>query len=191
MNFRKPIILASASPRRSQLLREAGFNFTVYPTNVDETWHPSLDILSVASYISIQKAKPLILQSETSIIISADTIVALETQILGKPKDCAESVEMLRLLSGKMHLVITGVTVLFQGKFNTFTEVTEVYFRKLTESEIQYYVNQYQPLDKAGAYGIQEYIGLIGVERIVGDYYNVMGLPICRLSQELHRFRYV
>lgn len=183
-----PLMLASNSPRRRQLLADAGYTFTVRTSGVDEDFaadHPPQD---VPLLLAERKARALQEYANEHVVIAADTIVLLGREVINKPTDAADAVRMLLQLSGQQHSVITGVALLHKGKLHTFAERTEVFFRALTQQEIQTYVNQYQPLDKAGAYGIQEYIGLRGVQRIEGDFYNVMGLPVCRLSRELEQF---
>jgi len=180
-----PLILGSQSPRRHQLLKAAGFSFEVVIRPVSEI--PKRNILprAVAVFISENKAKAYGDYAADHIVITADTIVATKGSILGKPKDENQAYEMLKSLAGKTHQVITGVTIFHKGKFNSFSEVTNVTFRSLSDSEIKYYIDQYKPYDKAGAYGIQEWIGMIGISSIEGCYYNVMGLPVSRLYEEL------
>jgi septum formation protein len=180
-----PIILASQSPRRQQLLREAGFEFEVLVRAVKEEIVEDIHPRAVAVLISEHKAKAYDDLMTRHLVITADTIVALEDEVLGKPASDEEAVQYLRRLSGKTHQVYTAVTLFHKGRLRSFAEETHVSFRKLRESEIEQYVRQYQPLDKAGAYGIQEWIGMIGVTRIEGDYYNVMGLPVARLYEEI------
>jgi septum formation protein len=183
---RPPLILASNSPRRSKLLEDAGYKFEVRPTNVSEEFSPAMTPNEVPIYLATLKAQSLWQLSHTHLIIAADTIVALGDSIINKPKDEAEARWMLRLLSGNMHTVITGVCLMYNGKKFTFNEHTNVFFRILSDVEIDYYIAKFHPMDKAGAYGIQDYIGLIGVYRIEGDFYNVMGLPVCRLHEEIN-----
>lgn len=185
MKTKAPLILGSQSPRRQQLLREVGFDFEVVVRPVNEYFPEDLHPRAVAVMISENKAKPFDDLSAKHIVITADTIVALEDHLMGKPADAAEAMEMLGRLSGRTHSVFTGVTLFYQGRFRSFAEETLVTFRRLKKEEIAYYVNTYQPLDKAGAYGIQEWIGMTGVSRIEGDYYNVVGLPLARLVLEL------
>lgn len=181
----RPLILASKSPRRQKLLSELGFSFTVEENKVDETVPFDMPAKDVPTYLAEKKARPFEERSDTNLIIAADTIVLLEDEILGKPHSREEALRMLNKLSGRQHSVITGVTLLKDGKYHTFREVTLVYFKSLSPEDIAYYVDQYKPFDKAGAYGIQEWIGYIAISRIEGDFYNVMGLPVCRLVQEL------
>lgn len=184
------IILASNSPRRKELLSGLDIEYTIeLLPDIDESYPESLEGKDIAIYIATNKAKAYInkLEKET-LLITADTIVILEGKVYGKPKDEAEAMEMLRELSGKAHEVITGVCITTQEKQKAFAVSSEVRFAHLEESEIAYYVNKYKPLDKAGAYGVQEWIGYIAVEYISGSYFNIMGLPIQRLYQELKRF---
>lgn len=181
------IILASASPRRRELLSGLGVSFeTLCLPGIDESFPDSLPANEVAGYISVKKAEAYKQQMQTNqLIITADTVVVSANRILGKPHSRENAVEMLRFLSGKTHHVITGVTILTTDKQKTFSVSTDVTFADITDEEINYYIDCYQPMDKAGAYGIQEWIGFIAVESISGSYFNVMGLPIQRLYQEL------
>lgn len=182
----RPLILASTSPRRKQLLEEAGFTFKVKGINTDESYPSTLPPSKIAEYIAEQKAvaaEQLILSDE--IIITADTIVAIEASILGKPKDKAEAKIMLTQLSGKTHQVITGVCLTSKEKKELFSCSTEVTFKELSDEELHYYIEEYQPYDKAGAYATQEWIGMIGIQSMKGCYYNVVGLPINALYQRL------
>ena len=181
------IILASASPRRRELLSGLGVSFeTLCLPGIDESFPDSLPANEVAGYISVKKAEAYKQQMQTNqLIITADTVVVSENRILGKPHSRENAVEMLRFLSGKTHHVITGVTILTTDKQKTFSVSTDVTFADITDEEINYYIDRYQPMDKAVAYGIQECIGFIAVESISGSYFNVMGLPIQRLYQEL------
>ncbi len=180
-----PIILASASPRRQQLLQSIGLEFEVVVRSVDEYFPEDLHPRAVAVLISENKAKAYDDLSNDNTIITSDTIVVLDDQVIGKPADATEAIEMLKKLSGRTHLVITGVTIFHKGRFRSFSAETRVTFKDLQAWEIQYYVDQFQPFDKAGSYGIQEWIGMIGITGIEGDYYNVMGMPVSRLYEEL------
>ena len=184
------IILASGSPRRKELLAGLGYEFEVKVLpGIDESYPEGLSGEEIAKHISRCKAAPYrdTLKAD-ELIITADTIVYLDGQVLGKPKDEEDACRMLRNLSGKTHQVITGVTLLTSDRQYTFSSVSEVTFAQLKEEEIKHYVSHYKPLDKAGAYGIQEWIGYIGVTRIEGSYFNVMGLPVQRLYTELQTF---
>jgi septum formation protein len=188
MKLKAPLILASQSPRRQQLLREAGFEFKVETRPVNEYFPEDIHPRAVAVLIAENKAKAYDDLAKKNIVITADTIVALQDRILGKPGSKEEAEAMLKVLSGTTHAVITAVTIFHKGKFHSFSEETQVTFRKLEDDMIKHYVKKYKPMDKAGAYGIQEWIGMMGVSRIEGDYYNVVGLPIGRLYQELKAF---
>ena len=182
-----PIILASKSPRRQELLKLMDLDFEVILRDIDERYPEGLEPHQVAQYISEQKAKVFLPDGLRAVVITADTIVSFQNEILGKPKDAAHAVEMITKLSGNMHEVFTGVSLAYKGLIHTFYDVTEVYFRELNTAQINYYVNHYNPFDKAGAYGVQDWIGMIGVERIVGSYTNVMGLPTEKLYTELSK----
>ena len=183
------VVLASNSPRRKELLADLGINFEVRTIKgIDESYPAQLPVLDIAQYISRKKA--LVYQRDMSpqdIIITADTVVILGDEVLGKPHSCEEACAMLRQLSGKTHKVVTGVTIVMQGHTSSFSAVTDVEFAPLDDQVINYYVDYYRPLDKAGAYGIQEWIGCVGVRHINGSFYNVMGLPLHRLYTELDR----
>ncbi len=183
-----PVILASKSPRRHELLRAMNIDFKVVLKDVDESYPENLSPTEIAVYISEKKAHAFDEAVQNEIVITADTIVAIDSQILGKPEDEKHAFEMLALLSGRKHEVITGVSLLRDGKLTSFFDLTEVYFRSLTPEQINYYIRHYQPFDKAGAYGIQEWIGAVAIERIEGSYTNVMGLPTHRLYKELKSF---
>lgn len=184
MNY-PTIILASKSPRRQELLRLMDIEFRIVLKDVDESYPDNLTPEEVAVYIATKKAKAFDETVSDEIVLTADTIVCIDDQILGKPNDADHAIEMLQLLSGRMHRVITGVCLLYKHQYHSFYEVSEVYFNQLTDDEIRSYVNKYQPFDKAGSYGIQERIGLIGIERINGSYTNVVGLPTEKLYQQL------
>lgn len=184
------LILASASPRRRQLLAECGISFTLADKfECDESFPTTMPCSEVAQHISALKSNaypnPL---SEKDILLTADTVVVAENSILGKPADRAEAIEMLTLLSGRKHTVITGVTIRTLSRICSFSVESSVYFRKLTAEEIDYYIDTYKPFDKAGAYGIQEWIGYVAIEGIEGSFFNVMGLPVQRLYVELEHF---
>jgi len=185
------IILASNSPRRKELLSGLDINYEVKTLpNVDESFPDNLEDENIAIYIAQTKADAhkVLIKDGNTLLITADTIVLLEGKVYGKPKDEEEAKQMLRELSGKTHLVITGVCITTKDKQHAFAVSSEVRFAILEESEIDYYVSKYKPLDKAGAYGIQEWIGYVAVEHISGSYFNIMGLPVQRLYQELKKF---
>ena len=181
------IILASQSPRRRDLLEKTGIPFRVKVKPTSETFPPNLPPREVAMLLSREKAKAFDeeLISEKTVVITADTIVVLGGKIINKPGDHAHAVEMLQSLSGRKHEVITGVCIRHQGQERLFYETTRVFFRLLSEEEIQFYVTHYKPFDKAGAYGIQEWIGHVGIHHIEGSYPNVVGLPVERVFTEL------
>lgn len=175
------IILFSKSPRRQELLKLMGLNFRVMTKDVDESYPENLSPTEVAEYIATKKAKAFDSQINDEILITADTIVAVDNEILGKPDDATDAFRMLKLLSGRAHDVHTGVALLHQHHVVSFVDTTKVYFRELSDDEINFYIDNYQPYDKAGAYGIQEWIGITAVSRLEGSYTNVMGLPTEKL----------
>lgn len=184
------ILLASQSPRRRELLKILRLPFrTVDIKDVEEVYDPSLPAEEVPCFLSRLKASAYTDSlNDDDILVTADTVVILRGEILGKPADLKEAVDMLRKLSGQTHKVVTGVTITTKDTSATFSSVTEVKFAELSDADIDYYINIFHPLDKAGAYGIQEWIGAVGIERIEGSYYNVMGLPVHRLYKELIPF---
>ena len=186
----KRIILASGSPRRKELMKGLGLDFEVrLVAGIDESFPEGLTGEEIARTISRKKADAYrATLADDELLITADTIVYLDGTVLGKPHDEDNARRMLHLLSGRTHQVITGVTLMTTGRTRTFDSVSHVTFSPLTDEEIDHYVREFRPLDKAGAYGIQEWIGFIGVERIEGSYFNVMGLPVQRLYRELKTF---
>ena len=179
--------MASNSPRRRELLAGLGLSYQVRVIDgIDESYPANLPVEEIPLFISQKKAEAYTLAS-SELLITADTIVCLDNQVLGKPKDNIEACQMLAKLSGRTHQVITGVTIKTAEWVHSFSCTSDVTFAPLTEQEIQHYVNTYHPLDKAGAYGIQEWIGYIGVTRLEGSYFNVMGLPVQRLYSELKK----
>lgn len=183
------IILASQSPRRKQLLEWAEIDFEIIVANTDESFPKNLPFEDVAIYIAKEKAKAVQQKASDKIIIAADTIVVLENEIIGKPVDRNDAVNILNKLSGSHHKVITGVVILQDNKMISFADTTHVEFHPLTKNQIEFYVEKYKPYDKAGAYAIQEWIGVVGIKCINGDFYNVMGLPVSRVVQELKAFK--
>ncbi len=184
------IILASNSPRRKELLAGLGISFDVLTIpGIDESYPDTLVGGDIPVYLAKKKSEAYndILR-DNLLVITADTIVWHNGKVLGKPKDRSEAIEMLTELSGDSHIVYTGVCVRTKDKEVSFFTESEVFFDELTSSEIEYYVDNYKPYDKAGSYGIQEWIGYVGVKRIEGSYFNIMGLPIQRLYKELKRF---
>lgn len=184
------LVLASASPRRKELLQRLGIDFKVRTLlGIDESYPDNLPAEKIAEYISKKKAEGYRTSLGTDeLIICADTIVCFEDKVLGKPKTTDEAKAMLRMLSGNQHYVYTGVTVFSATKEVSFTAESRVSFAKLTKEEIDYYVDNFVPLDKAGAYGIQDWIGIAAVEGIEGSYFNVVGLPMQRLYTALKKF---
>lgn len=186
----RQIILGSQSPRRSQLLSELGLKFEVVVRETDEVVDELLKPIAVVKAIATKKAEAFLNDFEGAVIITADTIVVTSDQkILGKPKSKAEAFHVLKMLSGDIHEVITAVCILEDEKLITFSESTEVEFYPLSDDEINFYIEKYEPLDKAGSYGIQEWIGRIGIKSIKGEYTNVVGLPTARLYQELKKLK--
>lgn len=184
------VILASNSPRRKELLAQLGLEFTVRTlSDVDESFPEGLSNVETACYIARKKAEAHAAQmAADELIITADTIVCSEDRVLGKPADVAEAKLMLQQLAGRTHQVVTGVAIVTKEKQQEFAVTSDVTFAPLTDSEIDYYVTHYRPLDKAGAYGIQEWIGLVAVEQLRGSFFNVMGLPVQRLYGVLKEF---
>lgn len=182
-------ILASKSPRRQQLLKSLDIEFSVLTREVDETYPNHLSKEEVPVYLAELKANAFKSElKENDLLITADTIVCLRDQILGKPENYDDAVKMLKALSACTHEVITGVCLSSTKKLVTFYSSTLVEFKQLSDEEIDYYIRNYQPLDKAGSYGIQEWIGSVGILRIEGSFYNVMGLPIQKLYEEIKKF---
>lgn len=186
----KHILLASNSPRRKELLAGLDVKFDVVTLpGIDESYPDHLKGEEIALYIAQKKASAYkSMLNDSQIILTADTIVCLDNEVYGKPEDEAGAKEMLRALSGKTHQVITGVTLANKEKEVAFTSVTDVTFDTLSDEEIEYYVSNFKPMDKAGSYGIQEWIGFVGVKGISGSYFNVMGLPVQKLYKELLKF---
>jgi len=183
------ILLASKSPRRQQLIQEMGFDFRIVHQDIDESYPAELAAEEVAEYLACLKAEAVKqeLKAENEVILASDTIVVLNGEIFGKPIDQAEARAILKKLSGQTHAVITGVCLLSKNKTVRFSETTYVHFLELSSSEIDYYIESCQPYDKAGAYAIQEWIGLNKIEKIEGSYFNVVGLPTHRVYQELQK----
>ena len=183
------LLLGSKSPRRQELLKGAGTEYTLVNIDSDEDFPDDMEKEKVAEYLAIKKAEAYKGNLENKILLTADTTVYLDGEIINKPEDEADAVKMLTKLSGKMHTVFTGVCLRSKSQEITFTDKTNVYFKDLTNEQIVYYVQNFRPLDKAGAYGIQDWIGYIGVTKIEGDFFNVMGLPVNRVYDELQKFR--
>lgn len=178
------IILSSNSPRRKELLAGLGVDFEVRVLKgVDERYPDDIPLNEVPLYIAIEKASTYTVAKD-ELVVTADTVVIVDNEILGKPKDRAEAYGMLRKISGKTHQVVTGVCLTTIDDQRSFTVTTDVEFKELSDNEIYYYIDKYRPFDKAGAYGIQEWIGYVGVLSLKGSYYNVMGLPVQRIYEE-------
>ncbi|MBD5171857.1 MAG: septum formation protein Maf [Bacteroidales bacterium] len=184
------ILLASKSPRRRELLKELRINFRIMTIGgIDENYPEEMRKEEVPQYLANKKADAYMDHiSERNIVITADTLVICDNRILGKPRNATEAIEMLETLSGKTHKVVSGVCLASLDKRVSFSTTTEVTFSEISEDEARYYVETFMPLDKAGAYGIQEWIGCVAVEKINGSFYNVMGLPVHRLYKELKNF---
>ncbi|NSL51612.1 Maf family protein [Calidifontibacillus erzurumensis] len=185
----RKLVLASSSPRRKELLAYAKIPFTIMVSEVDEDFDPNKDPKEIAQDLALQKAKAVFNSADLddAVVIGADTIVTVDNQILGKPKDAEEAKNMLKMLSGREHVVITGVAIVSSANSTIFYEETKVQFWDLTDEEIEDYIKSGEPFDKAGSYGIQN-LGSILVKKIDGDYFNVVGLPIARTYRELKKF---
>ena len=188
--FNKKIILASKSPRRSQLLREAGFHFDIKTKEVDEIYPEDMPAEQVAPYLAELKAMACreFLRADDEILLTSDCVVILDGNIYGKPTDLEDAKMILRALSGRVHTVMTGVCLLSNHKKKVFSAISKVHFDELDEEEINYYLEKYQPYDKAGSYAIQEWIGLCKISKIEGTYSNIMGLPMDAVYKELITF---
>ena len=188
--FSKVIVLASKSPRRAQLLRDAGFNFRIHPMDVNEDFSSDMPVAEVAAYLADKKANAadLDIMNENEILLTADSVVVINNQILNKPGSKEEAFEMLQLLSDKTHIVYTGVCLRNMDKKVVFSNQTNVTFGTLSDHEINYYIDKFNPMDKAGSYGIQEWIGFCKIRKIEGEYANVMGLPVYAIYEELLKF---
>ena len=183
------IILASQSPRRKQLLEWAEIPFEIFVRETDESYPDGLNVDDVAVHIARNKALAVQdIVTPGSVILAADTIVVLNKQIIGKPKNREDALSILSDLAGKMHAVITGVVIRRHEKEIAFADTTDVLFHDLSSEQIEFYVDKYKPFDKAGAYAIQEWIGVVGIKSVSGDFYNVMGLPVSRVVRELNKF---
>ena len=179
------VILASGSPRRQQFFKDLGIDFTIQVKSIDEVYPSHLQGYEITDYLADLKSKAFTNLTENELVITSDTIVWLENKPLEKAANEQEAFEMLRKMSGKMHEVITSVSIKSANFQKPFNDTTRVFFKELTDEEIRFYIKNYQPYDKAGAYGIQEWIGFIGIEKIEGSYFNVMGLPVHKLYEEL------
>jgi septum formation protein len=188
MNFTRPLILASSSPRRQFLMKEAGFQFTIQVPDIDESFPHELPVNFVPKYLAEKKAKVFQSKITNEIVITSDTIVILNSEILNKPRDRAEAISMLTRLSGQTHTVITAVCLFSKEKMDCFDDHTKVTFKKLTKEEIEFYVDTYKPYDKAGAYGAQDWIGMVAIKKINGSYFTVMGMPMHLVYSHLQDF---
>lgn len=189
MKLNYTVVLASKSPRRQELLTGLGIEFEVRTKEIEEVFPSTLYKEEIPLYLSNLKAKAFEKElTEKELIITSDTIVWNENKQLGKPKSRTEAIEMLQSLSGKQHEVITAVTLMSENKTHSFCETTKVFFKELSKTEIEFYIDKFEPYDKAGSYGIQEWIGFIGISKIEGDYFNVVGLPLFKLNEELGKF---
>jgi septum formation protein len=184
----KKIILASGSPRRKQLLEWAEIPFEIVVKETDETFPAGLTVEEVPIHIARQKARAVeSVINNDSVILAADTIVVLNERIIGKPRNREDAINILSDLSGRKHRVITGVVIMLGKKEISFFDSTDVYFHELSREQLEFYVDNYKPYDKAGAYAIQEWIGVVGIRSVEGDFYNVMGLPVSRVVKELKK----
>ena len=179
------VILASGSPRRQQFFRDLDIDFSIQLKEIEEIYPENLKGVAITDYLSNLKSDAFSTLNDNDLLITSDTIVWLEGKALGKPKDAKDAFTMLRALSGKKHEVITSVCLKSNSFQKIINDITIVTFKELSDDEIQYYINNYKPFDKAGAYGIQEWIGFIGIEKIEGSYFNVVGLPVHKLYKEL------
>lgn len=183
------LVLASNSPRRKQLLSELGFDYTVQVEHTDEHIPPHMPIFDAAQYLAVKKAEAVLqVLHVPCVVLAADTMVIVDDVILNKPENAMEAFQMLRKLSGRKHTVVTGVAIMSASKTLTFQDETDVYFSDLSDEVINYYIAHYQPFDKAGAYGAQDWLGMIAIERIEGSYFNVMGLPVHKVFTALKEF---
>ena len=188
MKLNKKIILASGSPRRKQIMADAGFSFDVEVRPTDEAFDAAMQPEFVPEFLSKQKVDQFSEYDEDHIILGSDTVVIIDNQILNKPQSKDEAIAMLAKLSGKTHKVVTGVSVKIGSHVESFSDSTYVHFSELSDAEIEFYIDQYKPFDKAGAYGVQDFIGMVGIDRIEGSFYTVMGLPIHKVYQHLKQY---
>ncbi len=188
MKLSRPLILASNSPRRKEIMQNAGYDFSVKVKPTDESFSEDMPVEQVPVFLAKTKAECFKNEIQDDIVLCADTVVILDYQILNKPKDFADAQRMLRFQSGKAHRVITGVCIMTQEETITFSDTTFVHFKELTDWEINYYIEKCKPFDKAGSYGVQDFIGMIGIPRIEGSFYTVMGLPIHKVYEALEKY---
>ncbi len=182
------IYLASKSPRRREIIADAGFQYELIDIEVEETYPTELEEEKIAEFLAIKKANAIAIIPKDGIVLTADTVVILDGEILGKPIDKADAINMLTKLSGKKHIVITGICMKSNSKTISFSDHSEVYFSTFTIEEIEKYTNTEIPYDKAGSYGIQDGLGMVKVHKIIGSYFNIMGLPIHRVYEALENF---
>ncbi len=188
LQLNRPLLLASNSPRRRQLLHDAGFEFTVKVKDTNEDFSETMPAIEVPEYLARKKAEAFREELDNQIVLTADTIVVVDNEILNKPKDASEASMMLRKLSGRQHQVITGVCIMTQESTESFIDIAQVFFRELTDFEIDYYIKTCRPFDKAGAYGVQDFIGMVGIPRMEGSYFTVMGLPVHKVYEGLMKY---
>ena len=184
------LILGSGSPRRKFLLEEMGYSFEVLVSNTDQSFDSKMDVYKVAPFLANKKAKSLVDKiEENDVLLCCDTVVIFKNSILGKPSNANEALKTIQLLSGNTHEVVSAVSLVYGNTWIEFHETTQIVFDEIKPEDIQYYIDSFNPLDKAGAYGIQEWIGLIAVKQIKGSYTNVIGLPTQRLHRELQKIK--
>lgn len=188
MTLSRPLILASTSPRRQFLMKEAGYQFRVEAPAHDEKFPDFMPAEMVPKFLAEEKAKAFLPKITNEIVLAADTVVILRGHILNKPADREDAIKMLNMLAGRTHRVITAVCLLARDKQDNFDDMTKVTFAQLSTEEIEYYVDTCKPFDKAGAYGAQDWLGMVGIQRIIGSYFNVMGLPMHKVYTHLKRF---
>lgn len=186
--FKHKILLASQSPRRQQILKDSGFDLEIIKIDVEEDFPSNLQAEEIPLFLAQKKAEAYQLPiQENKILVTADTVVWLNQQVLNKPLDMQDAQNMLRMLSGQKHTVYTGVCIKTSKSQHIFFDQSDVYFNTLNEATINYYLEHYKPLDKAGAYGVQEFIGYVGIRRIEGCYYNIMGFPVAKFIEEIKK----
>lgn len=186
--FKQKILLASQSPRRQQILKDSGFDLDIIKIDVEEDFPSHLQAEEIPLFLAQKKAEAYELPiQEDEILVTADTVVWLNQQVLNKPLDMQDAQNMLRMLSGQKHTVYTGVCIKTGKSQHVFFDQSDVYFNTLNEASINYYLEHYKPLDKAGAYGVQEFIGYVGIRRIEGCYYNIMGFPVAKFIEEIKK----
>ena len=188
MKLSRPLILASNSPRRKEIMHNAGYSFSVKVIPTDESFSAEMPVNDVPIFLAKVKATCFRKDLKDEIILCADTVVIINNEILNKPNDVAEATEMLKKQSGKVHKVVTGVCIMTSEEMVTFSDTTFVHFKELSDWEIDYYIERCKPFDKAGSYGVQDFIGMIGIPRIEGSFYTVMGLPIHRVYESLEKY---